>query len=132
MNAVVDTDVVSYIFKRDTRAAFYKARLHGFSAALSFMSVAELDSWALRWRWGQATVARLDQFVRTFTLIPPDRDLCRLWAEVTDACRKAGRPIQAADAWIAATALQLNAPLLTRNRSHFAAVPGLSIISAAP
>lgn len=50
MNAVVDTDVVSYTFRRDTRAAFYKSRLIGYSAILSFMTVAELDSWVLHWR----------------------------------------------------------------------------------
>lgn len=132
MIGVLDTDVVSFLFKQDTRAAFYQTRLTGLSVALSFMTVAELDSWALRRRWGPATVARLNHFISPFTVVPPDRQLCRLWAEVTVACRRAGRPIDSTDAWIAATTLQLGAPLLTHNRSDYAAVPGLPIISAAP
>jgi tRNA(fMet)-specific endonuclease VapC len=132
MNAAVDTDVVSFIFKRDSRAAFYEAHLIGLVAAISFMTLAELDRWTLRRNWGPAKKTRLDRIISSFTLILPDRDLCRLWAEVTLACRKVGRPIETADAWVAATALQLGVPLLTHNRSDFAAVPGLTIISAAP
>ena len=58
MNVAVDTDVVSYIFKQDTRAPFYQVHLLGLSAALSFMSVAELDNWALRQGWGQAKTSQ--------------------------------------------------------------------------
>ena len=36
------------------------------------------------------------------------------------------------DALIAATALELGVPLITRNRRHFEAVPGLSILSPSP
>jgi predicted nucleic acid-binding protein len=96
------------------------------------MSVAELDMWAIRRRWGAAAMARLDQFITTFPIIPPDRDLCRAWAQVTFACRRAGRPIETADAWIAATAIELGVPLVTHNRSDFAGVPNLNIISATP
>jgi predicted nucleic acid-binding protein len=42
-----------------------------------------------------------------------------------------GVSIGNADAWIAATALDLEAPLLTHNRKDFAAVPGLTVISHA-
>ena len=132
MSAVVDTDVLSYIFKHDTRAPFYQAQLIGVAPVLSFMTVAELDAWALRRRWGPPRIGRLEQFLSHFQVILPDRDLCRRWAEVTEACRRAGRPIQATDAWVAATALHLGAPLLTHNRADYAGVPGLSVISAAP
>jgi predicted nucleic acid-binding protein len=132
VNAIVDSDVMSYIFKRDSRAAFYKRRLTSYSAVLTFMIVAELDFWVLRRRWGPAMVVRLDQFISTFTIVPPNCGLCRLWANVTNVCRQAGRPILPPDAWIAATALRLNAPLFTHNRSDFAAVPNLTIISATP
>jgi len=46
--------------------------------------------------------------------------------------RRSGRPIATADAWNAATALLLGLPLVTHNRSHFAHVAGLTIISEAP
>ncbi|HEX4589988.1 MAG TPA: PIN domain-containing protein [Gemmataceae bacterium] len=130
--AVADTDVTSFLFKGDTRGAFYQNALASNNAFVSFMTLAELDYWTRAAKWGPNRIAQLDAFLGQFTVMPPDRDLCRKWAEVTLACRKAGRPIETADAWIAATALQLDAPLLTHNRSDFLAVPGFSVISSAP
>lgn len=46
------------------------------------------------------------------------------YARVRAALKKAGRPIPANDAWIAALALQHNLPVLTRDE-HFDAVDGL-------
>lgn len=129
---VVDTDVVSYLFKKDTRAAFYNAQLIGQPAWVSFMTLAELDAWALGRNWGRARVAKLERFLKRFDVILPDRDLCRLWADITDACRRAGRPIETADAWHAAAALQFGVALLTHNRSDYEAVPRLTIISDSP
>jgi predicted nucleic acid-binding protein len=44
------------------------------------------------------------------------------------ATRK-GRPIQVADAWIAATALLYGIPLVTHNPADFAGVDGLRLIT---
>jgi predicted nucleic acid-binding protein len=62
--------------------------------------------------------------------LPVSRELCRKWAEVTFAARRQGQPIQTADAWIAASALLYQAPLITNNGSDYAMVPGLTILSA--
>jgi predicted nucleic acid-binding protein len=41
-----------------------------------------------------------------------------------------GRPIQTADAWIAASALYYQVPLITNNRADYSAVDGLVVLSA--
>jgi tRNA(fMet)-specific endonuclease VapC len=41
-----------------------------------------------------------------------------MWAEVTVAAQSRGRRIECADAWIAATALRHDVPLVTHNRSQ--------------
>jgi tRNA(fMet)-specific endonuclease VapC len=41
-DAVIDTDVVSFLFKRDTRAELYRPHLVGRRIVVSFMTVAEL------------------------------------------------------------------------------------------
>jgi hypothetical protein len=47
MAVVVDTDVVSYLFKSDTRADLYRPHLDGHLPIISFMSLAELERWTL-------------------------------------------------------------------------------------
>jgi predicted nucleic acid-binding protein len=125
---VVDTDVLSYLFRRDTRAEGYRPYLTGRIPAISFMTVAELDRWALERNWGVARQERMAAFLAQFTIILVDRALCRMWAQVTDQCRRQGQPIHAADAWIAATALVLEVPLVTHNRADYAGVAHLQLL----
>ena len=46
-HCVVDTDVISFIFRADTRAAFYRDDLSGRQPGISFQTLAELRRWAL-------------------------------------------------------------------------------------
>jgi predicted nucleic acid-binding protein len=128
---VVDTDVVSFLFRRDTRAALYRPHLTGRTLTISFMTLAELDQWALERNWGNARRQRLAEHLADYIVHPYERDLCRWWATVRVAGRRLGRPIEVADAWIAATALLYGVPLITHNPAHFANVPGLAVISEA-
>lgn len=58
MNVViVDTDVVSYQFKGDTRSALYTPHLAGSLAAISFMTLAELRQWTIFHDWEHANKA---------------------------------------------------------------------------
>lgn len=127
---VVDTDVVSFVFKQDTRAFLYQPHLDGKQLVISFMTLAELDRWALRSNWGEARRARLEAYLSAFAVYPSDRALCHEWARVMEAGRRSGRPIQPPDAWIAATAIVCNAPLVTHNPGDYTAVSGLSLITA--
>ncbi len=129
---VVDTDVVSCYFKNDTRAALYDGHLVGKVAMVSFQTVAELDRWALQHRWGKPRRAKMERHLRKFVVAYADRDLCRLWAEACDGCRRQGRAIQTGDAWVAATALLHDVPLVTHNRADYANVSGLTVVSEAP
>lgn len=126
---LVDTDVVSFYFKADSRKELYRPHLAGKLLVVSFMTVAELDRWALERNWGAARRARLEQHLGSYLLYSFDRALCRTWAEVTVGARRQGRTIQAADAWIAATALLYDLPLVTHNRGDFLGVKGLTVIS---
>ena len=74
---VVDTDVVSYIFRGDTRAELFRSVLAGRVLIVSFMTVAELERWALGRDWGPARMATLERFLDRFTQLPFDWPLCR-------------------------------------------------------
>jgi predicted nucleic acid-binding protein len=51
---VVDTDVVSFIFKNHPISRLYETDLAGCTLLISFMTVAELDRWAIQSKWGPA------------------------------------------------------------------------------
>ena len=131
-NVVVDTDVVSYVFKNHPFGTRYDPELAGRVTLISFMTVAEIERWVLQYRWGDQRVQLLRTFLQRFTVVPSSPDLCRRWAEVMVAAQAAGRRIETADAWIAATALQHDAPLLTNNRNDYLGVTGLTLISHTP
>jgi predicted nucleic acid-binding protein len=127
---VVDTDVVSYVFRAHPSSDAYLAILDGQELISSFMTRAEMQLGARLRKWGPGRVASLERYLARFGVCCPDSALCDLWAEVMAGALRAGRPIGLQDAWIAATALQLAAPLVTGNVRHFRHVPGLEIRSA--
>ncbi|HLH22511.1 MAG TPA: PIN domain-containing protein [Chloroflexota bacterium] len=129
---VVDTDVVSFLFRHDSRAELYRPHLAGRLLVVSFMAVAELEVWMLQHAWGRARRTRLESYLEGYVMYSAHRALCRTWAAVVTAGRRLGRPIQSADAWIAATALVQNIPLVTHNARDYSAVAGLTIISESP
>ena len=126
---VIDTDVVSYLFKSHPVAFQYLDELRDRTPVVSFMTVAELDRWVLAAHWGESRRRQLEEYLAPFVIVPYDRALCAKWAEVTVAAQASGRRIDCADAWIAATALYAGVPLITHNRSDYLGVPGLTLIS---
>ena len=130
--AVVDTDVLSFWQKRDSRGAEYSRSLAGRTLVISFQTVAEQLRWAAEKQWDERRRAELQEYLQRFLVYPYSADLAREWADIMAATTKVGRPLTAGDAWIAATARLIGAPLATHNRRHFGAVPGLTIITFAP
>ena len=128
-SVLIDTDVLSYLFKGDSRAEPYQPHLDGKLGVLSFMSIAELDFWANFRNWGVKRRADLAAFLQPYTVIDSDRHLCQVWADIRSQVRRDGYHIDTADCWIAATAFHYEIPLATHNGSHFVHVNGLTILS---
>jgi tRNA(fMet)-specific endonuclease VapC len=128
--AIVDTDVVSMLFKGDSRAQDYRIHLTGRLLGISFMTLVELERWSLDRNWGPVRKAELRSHLRNYAILPATRELCSVWANITSAARKRGRPIQTADAWIAASALHYEVPLVTHNASDYTMIERLEILSA--
>ena len=127
--AVIDTDVVSRLFKRDTRAQRYRHHISGRLLGISFMTLAELERWPLQRSWGAIRRAELAQHLTKYVVLPASRELCVKWAEVSWEARRKGRAIQTADAWIAASAVYYQVPLITNNASDYEMVGGLQLLS---
>jgi tRNA(fMet)-specific endonuclease VapC len=129
MALLVDTDVVSFTFKNDTRADIYKPYLDGHMLAISFMTLAELERWILIAKWGERRQRELKRYLRRYQIQRATNELCQKWAQVVEVVRENGRIISSSDGWIAATALLLGVPLVTHNKSDFIGIDGLTVIS---
>lgn len=127
---LADTNIVSYLYKEDTRGALYAPHLLGNEAAISLMTVAELLQWASVRNWAMPRVQHLEATITTrYTILPIEVDTCRWWATIRTQRAALGLPISPQDAWIAAAALQYRIPLLTHNPDDFEQIPGLQVIT---
>ncbi|MGD1902014.1 MAG: type II toxin-antitoxin system VapC family toxin [Geitlerinemataceae cyanobacterium] len=125
---LIDTDIASFLFKGSRYADPYRPLLEGHELALSFTSVAELYQWARLRHWGDRRIAQLEQSLSAYLAISVDRPLCQTWAQVRAERQHSGQPISPQDAWIAATALRHNLPLVTHNRKDYLGIPELQLL----
>jgi len=130
MNALLlDTNVVSILFNKNHRKRDSCIRtVAHHELAISFMSRAELLLWPLVNPWGEPRRAILLQHLNLYTTLYVDEHTCSIWSEIVASCRRAGRLLQTADAWVAASARQWRLPLVTADVGGFEAVPELDIL----
>ena len=128
---VLDTDVVSYFFKQDTRSRLYEADIRGRQLCLCFQTVAEVKAWAIERNWGAPRRQALDRVLARYLVLPYDARMADAWALTTAGRKRIGQPIECGDAWIAASALRHGIPLLTHNARHYHDIPDLKLIARA-
>lgn len=126
---VVDTNILSYELKRDTRAALHAPHLHNRTLAISFVTLAELSLWASRRNWGKRRLSERDTLLSDYFVIYPNDEICCIWVKITLACERKGRQIPENDARIASCAVYYDAPLITHNWRDFVNVPDLDVIT---
>ena len=128
---VVDTDVASFIFKwHPGFAPRYVAMVRGALLVVSFMTVAEMRHGALEANWGQRKIDLLESYLGDFSVLDSDDRLCSAWANIRHESARKGRRMSTADAWIAASAITLGAPLVTNNPGDYRHLDRLQIVSA--
>ena len=136
MKLVVDTGVFSAALSRRRRPSFERHvnTLAGHQLFLSIVTVAELRFGAMVAEWGQPRRAQLEVAIATTTVVPVTDAFITTLATTRTICRQIGHPlwepIHSNDLWVAATALHLQAPLVTADHV-FDDVPGLSVLPSA-
>ncbi|SRR5260370_40777496 len=105
----------------------YQELLRGAELAISFMTVAELYEGVYRANWGDKRLRKLEHTIGNYAVFPSTTEICRRWGDVRFQRRK--QPISAEDAWIAATALTYECPLVTHNPQDFKDIPRLRILT---
>jgi len=124
---LLDTNIVSYVYKKHELAVAYRPMMVGRTVSVSFQTVAELKEGALRAGWSLPRLSHLESFLKRFAVIHSDNDICDHWSKLR-ATRKQ-QPISNADAWIAATALAFDLELVTHNPVDFQSIPKLRVCS---
>jgi tRNA(fMet)-specific endonuclease VapC len=72
---------------------------------------------------------RWEQLLAPFTVLPWSEDVAWRYGRAFRYLRENGRLIGANDLWIAATALSVELPVVTRNLDEYRRVPGLEVLS---
>ncbi len=126
---VLDTSVVSLLFRSNEPVAYYQERIRGSRLLISFQTLEESWFGAIKNGWSDRRKNTLRRHLDQFEAIWPNRDMVRISADLRSEQEKAGRRLNTADAWIAATAILLDCPLASHDRD-FSDIPGLEFIRA--
>ncbi len=133
MRIVVDTGVFSAALSKRRRARLedHVAMMAGHQIFLAAVTISEIRYGALVAGWAAQRRARLEQAIQATTVVPVSDHLLTATAELRYSCRRSGHPlheaIHANDLCIAATAVHLQAPLLTAD-AIFDDTPGLELL----
>jgi predicted nucleic acid-binding protein len=126
---VVDTSVASMMFQNRPELAAYAPHLLDVTVAVSFQTVAEMRLGCRIKRWGPDRTASLEAFLSSLVLVGYTDRMGHCWAQIMDDAKGLGRRLEAADAWIAATALLLSVPLLTHDKDFAVeSCPAINVI----
>ncbi len=126
---VVDTSVVSYIFNGHAKAEFYVNELRGRQLAISFQTLDEIWFGAAKGGWGRVRRNEMERHLEQYRTVWANPALVAISANLRSEREQAGRRLNTADAWIAATAIMLECPVASHDRD-FSGIPGLEMIRA--
>jgi predicted nucleic acid-binding protein len=127
---LLDTNVVSILFNQNHQLRKTCSDIvAGKQLVMSFMTRAELLVWPAANNWGESRRATLERHIGLYLTLFPDERTCAIWAEIVDQSRRAGRPVQSADAWIASAALQCSCPLVTTDFRDYEEIEDLDVIA---
>jgi predicted nucleic acid-binding protein len=131
-DVLADTDVLSFVLHQDpVREPRYLPHFRNHIVRVSFATVAEMRFGALKRGWGAKRRSQLEDFLSKYEVVETTPTIGRIWGVIRVDSMRAGRTIERQDAWIAATALALDIPLITHNAKHYSHLMGLKIITQA-
>ena len=124
---LLDTSVVSLMFKGDQRSDFCLAHVNGQRAVVCFQTIEEMWFGAYKSGWGAGQKNQLALHLEQYEVVWPDPETADISANLRVEREMSGRRLNTADAWIAATALRLSCPLASDD-GDFEGIPQLSLI----
>jgi tRNA(fMet)-specific endonuclease VapC len=126
--ALIDTDILSRFFRRDTKVSerFGEyVELFG-QIELSIVSYYEILSGLLH-RDAHRQMGVFREFARENLILPLSREAANHAARLYAETRKAGTPVDDIDILIAGIALAHDRVVVTHNTAHFGMLPGVTV-----
>ena len=129
MKYVLDTNILVAILNGQEKAVENLDSLAiEHEAVLSVIVFGELCYGALSSARAAENLAKIDGLAAVLGLAPVDRAVAKRFAEIKALLRRTGIARSDADLFIAATALELDAVLVTNDRAlHDGSIPGLKL-----
>jgi len=125
---LLDTDdVVDFLQGRSDVVHVVNGLTDRGEAATSVVTFGEVLEGILYGRDAHSAERRFEEWLLVVTILPVDEAIARRFAGIRGDLRRTGMLIPDADLLIAATALHYDLTLVTRNRRHFARVPGIRL-----
>jgi predicted nucleic acid-binding protein len=128
--AIIDTNVLSYGIEAAPLAFTYARLLAAYDVRISFITSGECRYGVEKRRWSQRRRIELEILLEKYPVVPYSPGMDVVYARIMAEREHEGRPMNASDAWIAATAIYHDAPLATHD-SDFLHTRGLKLIMAA-
>jgi tRNA(fMet)-specific endonuclease VapC len=123
---MLDTDTVSLSWRGEGEVASRIVAHPPSELCVSSITIAELRFGADK-RKSSKLHARIDTLIVTLEVVPFDEVCARHFGVIASTLAKEGTPIGDRDVMIAATAMAVQATLITRNVQHFRRVRALRV-----
>jgi len=123
---LMDTNVCVAIL-RGNKTVLTNYLNHAGNVAVPFMTVGELHFGAAKSCRPQQNAILVSEFLSVIPVIHSTDEIMMRFGVLKAELQRNGKPVEDADALIAATALTMNVPLATGNRKHMSRFAGLEI-----
>jgi tRNA(fMet)-specific endonuclease VapC len=121
---MLDTDICSYIIKNQRELANAFTAHQNDNICISAITYAEL-LYGVKNSRSSRVETEVKRFFPLVAVVDWSEAAARQYAEIKDFLKRNGSPIGNMDMLIAASAIAINAPIVTNNKKHFHLVPNL-------
>jgi tRNA(fMet)-specific endonuclease VapC len=117
---LLDTNILLHLIRENRLGRSIESQFRLQSRAerplISIISLGEILAFVKRWNWGLSKTSALENLLRGLVVLEISDETLEHYAEIDVFLRRAGRPVQQNDMWIAATAAASGAHLLTTDK----------------
>ena len=129
MKLMLDTNICIYIIKQQPVAVLKRFLEYQIGdIGISSITLSELRYGVAKSTHQEKNTKALDEFITPLEVVSFDEEAAHIYGDIRAALEKAGTPIGSMDMLIAAHAVSLGIPLVTKNTREFVRIPTLNSI----